>query len=200
MRVALILPATLLAVTPGLIACGDAAAPASGHHASPRFSFDSERIAPRREDLAETGDDTRPDPEDSVIELDLADRGAGVVWIDQTHINRIYFQHSDPQHPDAWTKPKLIFEAGDGCLTLDAATDNGAVAVGAGCYADDAFIQQAPDQGVAVVSPNLDDWASADVGESIPVPEFTKDGVVWTNEVYDDRVDIRWTEQDGFST
>jgi len=193
------LPATLLALTPAFVACGQDAAPASHHDASPQFSYDSERVAPRREDLASNDDETRPDPEDSVVELDLDGRGTGVVWIDQKHINEIYFQHSDPDDPDAWTKPKLIFRAGNGCLTLNAATDGEGVAVGSGCYEIDAFRQQAPDQGVAVVSPNLADWDSTEVGESNPVPEFTEDGVLWTNQVYDDRVDVRWTEDDGFS-
>jgi len=198
MRGLMLLPVTLLALTPALFACGQDAAPAS-HDASPQFSYGSERVAPHREDLANTGDETRPDPENSVVELDLDGPSTGVVWIDQKHINEIYFQHSDPDDPDAWTKPKLIFRAGDGCLKLNAATDGEAVAVGSGCYEIDAFIQQAPDQGVAVVSPTLADWDSTEVGESIPAPEFTEDGVVWTNQVYGGRVDVRWTEDDGFS-
>lgn len=176
-----------------------AATALSGCTGGPDFS--SERVAPLPEDVETVGgSDTTPDAEEALVEVELDSGGTAAVWIDLDDIRRIYVQASDPDDPDAWTEPVLVHEAGDGCLTLDVDTAGETLAIGAGCYADDAFIQQAPESSVALVSTDLENWESEDVGESIPVPEVVDDGdrVLFRNEVYDGELDTEWERGDGF--
>ncbi len=180
-----------------LVACGDEST--SGDDGSrPSFDYSAELEAPSASDFG--GSDTTPDAEDGLITLDLDSGGEVILWIDPDDIAQVWIQHSDPDDPDAWTEPEMIYEAGDGCLIMDAATDGEAVAVGLGCFADDAFIQQAPDEGVALMSPDLATWETSDpVVEFYSEPEFQDDGsVVFVNGVYPDS-QITWTEDGGFS-
>lgn len=189
----LLLATTLAAALTG---CGDDSS--SGTDPAPTFDYPAGLAAPSPDEFG--GGDLAPDPEDGVIELEL-DSGAQVVlWIDPDEIAKVYVQHSDPDDADAWTEPEMIHEAGAGCLIMDAATDGEAVAVGLGCYESDPFIQQAPDEGVALMSTDLETWETSEkVVEFYSEPEFQDDGsVVFVNGVYPERR-ITWTEEDGFS-
>ncbi|MEJ7831812.1 MAG: hypothetical protein WKF79_02775 [Nocardioides sp.] len=166
----------------------------------PELDYGSERVAPLASEVEESGSDTEPGAEDALVELDLDAGGVAALWIDPDDIRKVYVQYSDPADADAWTEPVLVYEAGDGCLTMHADTAATTVAVGLGCYETDAFIQQAPDEGVALVSTDFQTWDEDGVGESVPVPEVSEDGtkVVFRNDVYDGRVDTRWERGEGF--
>ncbi|GAA4691837.1 hypothetical protein [Nocardioides nanhaiensis] len=184
-----------LLVTPVLAGCGE-----SGSEGGSAPSYTSERVAPLPSELSDASSDTTPSPDDALVEIEMDSGGTAAVWIDPQDIRRVYVQASDPADPDAWTEPVLAHEAGDGCLTLDVDTAGETLAIGAGCYADDAFIQQAPESSVALVSTDLVSWESDEVGESIPVPEVVDDGdrVLFRNQVYDDRLDTEWERGEGF--
>ena len=194
---------TLSALALGLVclcltACGDGDGDTeSGTDAPVSITYDSERVAPLRSEISDQGSDEHPSVEDALIELKLDSGGQGVLWIDQEDISKVYFQTSDPKDPDAWTEPKLIFTAGDGCLIMTADTSATTVAVGLGCYEDDAFIQQAPDQGALVVTSDLVNWDSKETGESAPSPTVSEDGTeaTWKDDVYGDEYD--WSIEDG---
>lgn len=184
------------AAAAALAGCGDDSS--SGSDPAPSFDYPAELEAPEASDFG--GGDEMPDPEDGLIELELDSGARVVIWIDPEDIAKVYVQHSDPDDADAWTEPEMVHEAGDGCLIMDAATDGEAVAVGLGCYATDAFIQQAPDEGVALVSTNLESWETSEkVVEFYSVPEFDGDEIVFENGVSPGS-GIRWTEDDGFSS
>ena len=72
--------------------------------------------------------------------------------------------------------------------------------MGVGCYGHDTFIQQAPDDGVALVSPDLVHWDEEEVGESIPVPEISTDGetVEFRDGIFIAGVEARWRAGEGF--
>lgn len=166
----------------------------------PKLNYDSERVAPTASEVKDSNSEEEPSAEDALVELDLEQGGSVVVWIDPEDISKVFVQYSDPENADAWTEPKLIHQAGDGCLTMDVDTAGTTVAVGLGCYDVDAFIQQAPDEGVALVSADYTTWEKDEVGESVPVPKVSKDGseVVFRNDVYDAKVDTRWKRGQGF--
>ncbi|GAA1730823.1 hypothetical protein GCM10009710_09280 [Aeromicrobium alkaliterrae] len=167
---------------------GDAPTPAA---------YTSELQAPAPSEFSDNSD-VLPDADDGIAELDLDSGVRVVLWIDPDDIRRVLVQHSDPDDPEAWTEPEEIYTAGDGCLIMDAATNGEIVAVGLGCYEDDAFIQQAPDQGAALVSTDLTSWeVRDDLGEFYSEPAFDGDDVVFVNGVYEEQV-LTWTADDGF--
>lgn len=171
--------ATLLLV--GLAGCGSD---------EPTFDFGADLAAPDRS--AYPGGDTEPD-RDGRADLKLDNGARVVIWIDPDHIDKVYEQHSDPDDPDSWTEPKVLFTAGDGCLFVRAATDGDLVAATLGCYGTDAFLQQAPDQGQAVVTTDLADWHLYDGGELYGEPQIAYGAVDWSES------SIAWTEDDGFT-
>lgn len=163
------------------------------------FPYDSRSQAPDPHEYSEDGGDVEPDREDAFVDLELDSGAQLVVWIDPDDIRRVMLQHSDPDDPDAWTEPEAIFVAGDGCLDVGAGTDGATVAVAAGCYEDDAFEQQAPDQGVALVTTDLVSWEVDDeLGEfECEEPEVEDGQVRFENDVYED-TGVTWSEDEGF--
>lgn len=187
-----------------VVACGDDSerddSPVTwGPAGGTSFEYDARSQAPDPDEYSEDGGDVSPNREDAFVELEL-DSGADlVVWIDPDDIRRVMLQHSDPDDPDAWTEPEEIYVAGDGCLDVGAGTDGTTVAVAAGCYEDDAFEQQAPDQGVALVTTDLITWEVDDeLGEfECEKPEVEDGQVRFENGVYEDE-GVTWSEDDGF--
>jgi len=165
-----------------------------GDDPEPRVTFGSDRVAPPAgEGYGVPGSETDPDPEQSVLELELDSGATVVLWIDKD-ARRVWQQHSDPEDPDAWTEPELLFEAGDGCHSIGGATNGETVAATLECYETDLFVQQAPDQGQAVVSRDLMEWQVHDGGELYGVPVISHDGdeVTWPES------GLIWSESDGF--
>jgi hypothetical protein len=178
-------PIVLLVTLVALAGCGED---------EPAFDFSSERVAPPvGEGYGVKGSETDPNPEESVRELDLDSGAAVVLWVDED-ARRVWQQHSDPDDPDAWTEPELLFEAGDGCWGIDGDTNGETVAATLECYEDDLFIQQAPDQGQAVVTQDLDEWHVHDGGQLYGAPVVSDGG----DEVSWEESDLRWSEVDGF--
>jgi hypothetical protein len=178
-----------LAVVAG---CGDEAGP----QASPAaFDFDGERVAPPAgQGYGVEGSETDPDPEWSVAELELDSGAVVVLWVGEDS-RSVYQQHADPDDPDAWTEPELLFESGDGCSGIEADTNGETVAATLECYGSDLFIQQAPDEGQAVVTQDLAEWEVHDGGELYGAPVVADDGddVTWEED------DLTWSAADGFS-
>ena len=83
-----------------------------------------------------------------------------MLWVGEDK-RQVCQQHSDPDDAGAWTEPELLFEAGDGCHRVVGDTNGETVAATLECYETDLFIQQAPDQGQAVVTQDLDEWQRA---------------------------------------
>ncbi|GAA3808575.1 hypothetical protein [Nocardioides panacisoli] len=156
----------------------------------PSFKFGADLAAPARS--AYSGGDTAPG-EDGRVDLEMDDGTRVVIWIDPRHIETVYQQHSDPDDPGSWTEPKVLYTAGDGCLFVNAATKGDVVAATLGCYGSDAFLQQAPDQGQAVVTTDLDDWRLYDAGELWGEPQIAGESVDWTES------DVAWSQDRGFS-
>lgn len=184
----LLSPIVLLVTVVALAGCGD------DDGAQSDFSFTSDRVAPPEgQGYGIAGSETDPDPEESVLELELDSGATAVLWVDEDS-RRVWQQHSDPDDGDAWTEPELLFEAGDGCHRIEGDTNGETVAATLECYEDDLFIQQAPDQGQAVVTQDLEDWQVHDGGELYGEPEVSDDG----DEVSWEESDLRWSEADGF--
>jgi hypothetical protein len=160
--------------------------------------YSSTLQAPPRSSFSDS--DETPGPDDGLADLTLADGSRVVVWIDPDDLALVTTQHSDPADPTAWTAPQTIFRAGAGCLVMDAATNGEVVAVGLGCYESDPFIQQAPDQGAALVTADLRTWqVDDDLGEFFSEPEVSPEGDVrFENGVYPDQA-VLWTADGGFS-
>ena len=154
------------------------------------------RVAPTVAEYPAEGSDTSPGRDDGITELTLDDGTTVVAWIDPGAITDVYVQHTVG---DDWSEPVRIFESGAGCLNLGAATNGTTVAIALGCYATDAFRQQAPDQGVAIVSADLTSWdRSNEILEVSSSPEVDADGSVrFVNDVYPDQV-VTWSDDDGF--
>ncbi len=165
------------------------------------FTYDASSEAPDPDEYSEDGGDVSPNRDEAFTELELDSGAQLVVWIDPDDIRRVVLQHSDPDDPDAWTEPEAIFVAGDGCLEVGAGTDGTTVAVAAGCYEDDAFEQQAPDQGVALVTTDLVTWEVDDeLGEfECREPEVDDGEVVFQNDVYEDQ-SVTWSKEEGFTS
>ncbi len=182
-------PIILLVTLLALAGCGDDEA-----GSDTAFDFTSERVAPPAgKGHGVSGSETDPNPEESVRELDLDSGATVVLWVDED-ARRVWQQHSDPEDADAWTEPELLFEAGDGCWGIDGDTNGETVAATLECYESDLFIQQAPDQGQAVVSQDLDEWQVHDGGELYGAPVVSDDGT----EVSWEEDDLRWSEAGGF--
>jgi hypothetical protein len=184
----LLAPVLVSVLVPTLAGCGGDEDP------EPRFTFGSTRVAPPEgKGYGTLGSETSPNPEESVLELELDSRATVVLWIDEDE-RRVWQQHSDPEDPDAWTEPGLLFEAGDGCHGIEGATNGETVAATLECYANDLFVQQAPDQGQAVVTRDLEDWQVHDGGELYGEPVVSHDGdeVTWPED------GLTWSESDGF--
>lgn len=151
-----------------LAGCGD-----------PEFDYSSDRVAPDRSAYAES-DEVEPGPNSGLVELSMDDGAEVIIWIDPDDKRKVYQQHSDPDDSSAWTDPELLYEAGDGCLFIEADTNGEVVAANLGCYQDDAWIQQAPDRAQTVVTEDLEDWDVDDRGEFLGVPRVADDGeVTW---------------------
>lgn len=185
-------PIVLLVTLVALVGCGDE----DPAEAKPKtaFEFSSERVAPPvGQGFGVSGSETDPDPEESVVELDLDSGATVVVWVGEDS-RSVYQQHSDPDDPAAWTEPSLLFESGDGCHRIVGDTNGETVAATLECYESDLFIQQAPDQGQAVVTQDLDDWQVHDGGELYGDPVVSDDG----DEVTWEENDLHWSAADGF--
>lgn len=145
----------------------------------PEFDYSSARVAPDLSAYADNeNSDTEPEGDDALVELDLDSGATVVMWIDPDDKRKVFQQHSDPDDDTAWTEPELLYEAGDGCLFIEADTNGEVVAATLGCYEVDAFIQQAPDTGQAVVTEDLEKWDVDDRGEFFDVPVVADDGEV----------------------
>ncbi len=177
-----------------LAACGEEAPPPP-----PEFTYDHESEAPSPSEFDEDGGDTTPDREGAMAELEMDSGATVMLWIDPDDISKVMLQHSDPDDPDAWTEPEVLYEAGDGCLSIGAATDGEVVGLAVDCYADDAFSQDAPDTGIALVSTDLETWDLNDeLGEfSCDEPEVTDGEVTFVNDIYEDSV-LTWDADDGY--
>jgi len=187
------LTATLAALVTlaALAGCGEEDGPGAG---PADFDFTSDRVAPPvGEGFGVEGSETDPDPEESVLELELDSGAVAVLWIGEDK-RQVFQQHSDPDDAEAWTEPELLFESGDGCHRVVGDTNGETVAATLECYEDDLFIQQAPDQGQAVVTQDLDEWQVVDGGELYGEPTVAEDGrsASWPEG------DLRWTAADGF--
>lgn len=151
-----------------------------------------------------TASDVTPDAEEGLQQLTLDDGSRVVVWIDPEDIAVVRVQHSDPDGTGGpgggWSAPQTIHDSGDGCLLMDAATDGRVVALTLGCYATDAFVQQAPDQCAALVSTDLTTWETQDdLLELTAEPQVLAGGdVEWVEDAGDDPV-LRWSAEDGFT-
>jgi hypothetical protein len=156
----------------------------------PDFTYGSELAAP--DPSVYPGGDVQPGDEGRV-DLKMDDGTRVVIWIDPKHIRTVYQQHSDPDDPSSWTEPKVLFTAGDGCLFVNGATRGDVVAATLGCYGHDAFLQQAPDQGQAVVTTDLEHWDLYDAGELWGEPQIAGESIDWTES------DVTWSENHGFS-
>lgn len=156
----------------------------------PTFEYGAKLAAP--DPKVYPGGDVDPD-EDGRVDVEMDDGTRVVIWIDPRHIKTVYQQHSDPDDPDSWTKPEVLFTAGDGCLFVRAATKGDLVAATLGCYATDAFLQQAPDQGQAVVTTDLEDWQLYESGELWGEPQIAGESVDWAES------SIAWSSDRGFS-
>lgn len=153
-----------------------------GCSGDPEFDYSSERVAPDRSAYPEQGKgyDTEPEAEDALAELEMDNGATVIIWIDPDDKRKVFQQHSDPEDPDAWTDPELLYEAGDGCLHVTADTNGEVVAATLDCYEHDAFEQQAPDRAQAVVTEDLEEWDVDDRGEFLKDPHVDDDGdVTW---------------------
>ena len=185
----------------------------------PDLDYSSPRIAPLPGEVPEASRDEQPPADQALVELALEDGATAALWIDQDDYSKVLVQYSDPDDPRSWTEPQLVYQTGDGsppekggfnagCLFMNAAAAASTVAVGLGCYASDAFIQQFPDDTVAVVSSDFQTWDRERIGEEvIPLPEVSEDGskVVFRNEegverpdVFSDEVRATWRRGSGF--
>lgn len=183
-----LLVALLVLAAPSLVGCGD------DEDAAPSFDYSSDRVAPPAgKGYGVAGSETDPEPEESVLELELDSGAVVVLWVDED-ARRVWQQHSDPDDAGAWTEPSRLFEAGDGCWGIAGATNGETVAATLECYETDLFIQQAPDQGQAVVTRDLDEWLVHDGGELYGEPVVSHDGdeVAWPES------GLTWSESGGF--
>lgn len=131
-----------------------------------------------------------------VLEVSLDNGSEVVAWIDPSDIRKVWAQHSDPDADDlaaddAWTAPRLVHTAGDGCLLLDGDTDGETVALIAYCYEKDAFIEQAPDEALAAVSTDGVAWETKTYLELTDTPVVDDGTVTWGD-------DLTWSSADGF--
>jgi hypothetical protein len=182
-------PIVALLCVAALVGCGDEDEPRAAD-----FDFAGDRLAPPvGKGFGIEGSETDADPEESVLELELDSGAVVVLWIGKDK-REVFQQHSDPDDEDAWTEPELLFAAGDGCHRILGDSNGETVAATLECYEHDLFIQQAPDQGQAVVTQDLDDWQVHDGGELYGEPVVSDDGdeVIWKEH------DLRWTATDGF--
>lgn len=161
----------------------------AGCGSGPDFEYGAQLAAP--DPSAYPGGDEAPGDEGRAY-LTMDDGTRVVIWIDPDHIETVYQQHSDPDDPDSWTKPEVLFTAGDGCLFVKAATKEDVVAATLGCYRTDAFLQQAPDQGEALVTTDLADWQVYDAGELFGEPQIANGAVDWSES------DLSWSDNHGF--
>lgn len=185
-------PIVLFLALLSLAGCGDDDSPSGTSQAA--FDFSSERVAPPLgKGFGVRGSETDPDPEESVVELHLDSGATVVLWVGEDS-RSVYQQHSDPEDPDAWTEPSLLFESGDGCHRVLGDTNGETVAATLECYGSDLFIQQAPDEGQGVVTQDLEHWDVHDGGELYGDPVVSADGT----EVSWEEDDLRWSEADGF--
>lgn len=184
---------TALTVLPG---CGNETPDRVADQAD--FEYDGKRVAPPLDaDVYPTGSETEPEAEDAVREVKLDNGATLVVWIDPKDYKQVWQQHSDPAEPSAWTRPELLFTAGAGCLGVEAVGQDGTVAATLKCYEVDPFLQQAPDQGQAVVTTDLADWQVESPGElwGEPVVSDGGDKVTWKESN-----GLSWSRSDGFNT
>lgn len=190
MRPASVAPLALFVAL--LAACGSQqSGGSSGEDAGPA-AYDAERVAPpadQRRPYSET------EPEKLTTEVELDDGAVMALWIDPDGFRKVWAQHSDPDDPDAWTEPVLLFEAGDGCLSVEADAAGGTVAATLDCYETDAFVQQAPDQSQAAVTTDLDTWDVEFFLELYTQPVVSADGasVDWKDS------SVAWTADGGFT-
>ena len=179
----------VLALLAALAGCGEEDDPED------ESGFTSDRVAPPvGEGAGVAGSETDPDPEESVLELELDSGATVVLWVDPDDYRKVYEQHSHELSSDAWTEPELLYEAGDGCQGIQGDTNGETVAATLECYESDLFIQQAPDQGQAVVTQDLDEWQVHDAGELYGDPVVSDDG----DEVTWEESDLHWSAADGF--
>ncbi|WP_299057290.1 hypothetical protein [uncultured Nocardioides sp.] len=189
MRPAAVAPLAVLAAL--LAACGtDSSSDTSGTETA--AAYDAERVAPpadQRRPYSET------EPERLTTEVELDGGGVMALWIDPDGFRKVWAQHSDPDDPDAWTEPVLLFEAGDGCLEVEADAAGGTVAATLDCYETDAFVQQAPDESQAAVTTDLDTWDVEFFLELYTEPVVSADGssVDWKDS------SVAWTADGGFT-
>lgn len=173
----------LLALPPLLVACSD----------DPEVTYGAALEAPPRSAYAPSSDED-PTRDHGRTDLELDDGARVVIWIDPDDYRLVFVQHSDPDDADSWTEPESLFEgSGDGCLFVHADTDGEVVAATLGCYDGDAFLQQAPTAGQAVVSTDLVTWDVEDFGELWGEPHVEDGRVEW------DESSVAWTEGDGFT-
>ena len=100
----------VLALLAALAGCGEEDDPEN------ESGFTSDRVAPPvGEGAGVAGSETDPDPEESVLELELDSGATVVLWVDPDDYRKVYEQHSHEVGSDAWTEPELLYEAGDGC-------------------------------------------------------------------------------------
>lgn len=180
-----------------LSSCGSA----TGSESAQNLDYGSERVAPLRSEVVDLDIDESPSAENSLVELDLDGGGRAAFWIDPDDIAHVFVQYSDPENHDAWTAPALVYAAGDGCLYVNPVSAGTTVAVGLGCYQTDTFAQQAPDEGVALVSTDFITWEETKMpDDSYPQPEVSQDGemAVFNSLVYQGQVDARWELGEGF--
>ncbi len=166
------------------------------------LDYGSPRVAPLPEDLVDRRVDEYPYPENQLVEMELDSGSVAAFWIDPDDIAQVFVQYSDPDDGAAWTAPALVYEAGDGCLYVVPDSSGTTVAVGLGCYQSDTFAQQAPDEGVSLVSTDFTTWEQQpSPGDSYPAPEVSEDGatVTFDSLVYDGQVDATWEQGKGFS-
>jgi hypothetical protein len=158
------------------------------------LDYSAEREAPPRSTFPTQNSDTFPSPEDGIAEAEHESGATVVIWIDPDDIRKVYEQHSDPDDDTAWTAPQLLYRAGDGCLDVSVDTEGGVLAATLDCYHHDAFRQQAPTTGQAVVTEDLETWVVEDKGELWGDPHVAGDGSVsW------DDSDLTWSPEDGFN-
>ena len=174
----LVVAALLISVVTG---CGSS---------GPTFDYGAALAAP--DPSVYPGGDTEPGDEGRA-DLTMDDGTRVVIWIDPKDIKTVYQQHSDPDDGDSWTEPEVLYTAGHGCLFVKAATKGDVVAATLGCYGTDAFLQQAPDDGQAVVTTDLDDWQLYNAGELWGEPQIAGEAVDWSES------DVAWSENHGFS-
>lgn len=183
-----LLAAVLCALVPLAFGCTEADPEADRPHEGLGGGLE----APPRSAYA--GGDTAPGPEDGRVDLTVADGRRVVLWLEPPRHRRVREQHTTAG--GAWSQPRTLFRSGAGCLFLRADAAEDLVAVTAGCYAEDAFGQQAPDEGQALVTTDLETWQRHEPPRELyGAPRVAASGalVTWAEDP------LRWTPQDGFT-